>query len=131
MFSDGFTILTSVNSLAVKVVFSSHVDSTSSGQHFVGLDLIIACSSSASVEQRLCRLCDTGGTAGRAGITIASIVTFERVKPTTFLIFSSKNSAKPLHKISSFMILNAGFKMVYFAVINMHNHIIYVIVLKK
>ena len=103
MFSDAFTIWTSVNSVAVKVVFSSHVGSTSSGQHFVGLDLMIACSSLASVEQRVCRLCDTGGAAGRAGITIASIVTFERVKPTTFLIFSSKNSAKPLHKISSFL----------------------------
>ena len=103
MFSDAFIILTSVNSIAVKVVFSSHVGSTSSGQHFVGLHLMIACSSSVSVEQRLCRLCDTGGAAGRAAITIASIVTFERVKPTTFLIFSSKNSAKPLHKILSFL----------------------------
>ena len=35
MFSDAFIILTSVNSVAVKVVFSSHVGSTSSGQHFV------------------------------------------------------------------------------------------------
>ena len=77
MFSDAFTILKSVNSVAVKVVFSSHVGNKSNGQHFVGLDLMIACSS--SVEQRLCRLCDTCGAAGRAGITIASIVTFERV----------------------------------------------------
>ena len=103
MFSDAFTILTSVNSVEVKVVFSSHVGSTSSGQHFVGLDLMIAYSSSASLEQRLCRLCDAGGAAGRAAITMASIVTFERVKPTTFWIVSSKNSAKPLHKISSFL----------------------------
>ena len=35
VFSDAFIILTSVNSVAVKVVFSSHVGSTSSGQHFV------------------------------------------------------------------------------------------------
>ena len=103
VFSGAFTILTRVNSVAVKVVFSSHVGSTSSGQHFVGLHLMIGCSFSASVEQRVCRLCDTGGAAGRAGITTASIVTFERVKPTTFWIFSSNNSVKPLHKISSFL----------------------------
>ena len=103
MISDAFTILTSVDSVAVKVVLSRHVGSTSSGQHFVGLDLMIACSSSASVEQRLFRLCNAGGAAGRVGITIPSIVTFERLKPTTFWIFSSKNSAKPLHKISSFL----------------------------
>ena len=36
MFSDTFTILMSVGSVAVKAVLSSHVGSTSSGQQFIG-----------------------------------------------------------------------------------------------
>ena len=41
MFSDAFTTLTTVGSVTVKVFMCNHADSTSSGQHFGGLDRII------------------------------------------------------------------------------------------
>ena len=67
------------------------------GRHFAGLDLMKACISSASVEQRLFRPFDTGGAAGAVDIAIVFLVTFARGKPTTFRNCSSKHSAKALH----------------------------------
>ena len=49
VFSDAFTILTSVDSVAAKAVLSSHVGSTSSGQQLFGLELMIACNSSIHI----------------------------------------------------------------------------------
>ena len=52
VFNDTFTMLTRVGSVTGKEVLSSHVGSTSSEQHLVGLDWMIVCSS-LSVGQRL------------------------------------------------------------------------------
>ena len=52
VFNDAFTMMTRVGRVTGKVSLSSHIGSTSSEQHLVGLDWMIVCSSSSSDGQR-------------------------------------------------------------------------------
>ena len=97
-----FTILTSVGSVAGKVVFNSQVGNTSSEQRFDGLASMIFCSSPLYVGHKSLSGIRTGGDGGNSGSTTDSAVTLVRVKSMILCTFSSKNFANATHIMLSF-----------------------------